>query len=406
MIFDVQELNLKKNIFILLMLFMVFSAFPKELKKDFRMIIELWGNPYVYETSYKAYGNSLYFSFMCGMRIEKFTIGPQVYENYFSFTGQDRNKLLVGAWNVLRGTVNGYFEPVSWFEMSWGVGGAWYRSAFEYNGTGKFAKSEGGVSAILNFNFRAGKYIEIILINNIDVFFSSNSATPFYYGGLRFNFKPGLDWLGIYLEAGGKPWYYRSDPVNVMTGIFLWAAGVSFDLSFPRTNEYMKDIQIKFAQKMEAEKNRKIEEKIKKEKEKEKIKEEKTAEEEKIVRAPKAIGSNIAYFFNIIFLPDSEEIVKGSLPTLEWIASVLKKEALLKKNFEIELKGYTNFTGDPGAEAELSRKRSSVVQNFLSQNGIEFQKIRISAYGGLYPIRDQIIDSNRRVEVKIFPTSK
>lgn len=390
---------IRRIIVISVFLFILIPLFSKDVKKDFRLIINLSGNPFIYENQYTAHGNALNLSIMTGIKFYKLTIGPEVYENYFSLNGKNNNKLLTGAWNIIRGTLNGYFEPVKWFEFSWGVGGAWFRSAFNYNNTGRFVKNEAGVSALFNIYFKPSTYVNIEFINTVDIFFNGAIISPYYYGGIRFNFRPGIDWMGLYVEAAGRPWIYNSEPVSILTGMFLWAVGVNFDLSFPKTLNYMKDLKLKVSEKQR-------ERKLQREFERGLREKEKTPKETDIVRAEKAYGSGILYFYNAIFPPNSYILPKESIKTLNEVVRILKKDVNLNKNIELELKGYTNYTGNPQGEARLAKIRVTVVKNYLIKNGINIDSLRIAAYGGLYPVRDKIIESNRRVEIKIYRITK
>ncbi|WP_113922032.1 OmpA family protein [Cognataquiflexum aquatile] len=79
----------------------------------------------------------------------------------------------------------------------------------------------------------------------------------------------------------------------------------------------------------------------------------------------------------------------------------------LKENPEIKirLEGHTDNSGDPSLNKDLSMKRASKIRAYLTINGIEFERIRTSGWGGTRPIADNNTEEgrtiNRRVEMLI-----
>ncbi|MCH6201288.1 OmpA family protein [Aquiflexum sp. LQ15W] len=79
----------------------------------------------------------------------------------------------------------------------------------------------------------------------------------------------------------------------------------------------------------------------------------------------------------------------------------------LKENPEIKirLEGHTDNAGDPSLNKDLSMKRASKIRAYLTINGIEFERIRTSGWGGTRPIADNGTEEgrtiNRRVEMLI-----
>ena len=79
----------------------------------------------------------------------------------------------------------------------------------------------------------------------------------------------------------------------------------------------------------------------------------------------------------------------------------------LKENPEIKirLEGHTDNAGDPSLNKDLSMKRASKIRGYLTINGIEFERVRISGWGGTRPIADNNTEEgrtiNRRVELLI-----
>jgi outer membrane protein OmpA-like peptidoglycan-associated protein len=79
----------------------------------------------------------------------------------------------------------------------------------------------------------------------------------------------------------------------------------------------------------------------------------------------------------------------------------------LKENPEIKirLEGHTDNAGDPSLNKDLSMKRASKIRGYLTINGIEFERVRISGWGGTRSIADNNTEEgrtkNRRVEMLI-----
>lgn len=79
----------------------------------------------------------------------------------------------------------------------------------------------------------------------------------------------------------------------------------------------------------------------------------------------------------------------------------------LKENpdIKIRLEGHTDNAGDPSLNKDLSMKRASKIRAYLTINGIEFERVRTSGWGGTRPIADNATEEgrtiNRRVEMLI-----
>lgn len=365
---------MKKRIFLIVILsFFIHSLLFSELKPKFRLIIDLWSNPFLFEKSLDMYGFSLNGSIMGGVRLNKFTIGAEAFQNYFTMNAYNNINHLTGAWNIVRGTINGYFEPVDWVEFKLGLGGAWFSSSYIHNKIGITGKDEGGISVIFDTAFRPAKYIQLKIINRLDLFFAGNSVAPYYYGGIRCDFRPGLEWLNLYIETSGMTWFHKGLPVDINSGLFAWAVGVSIDMTFPDTvNNIRNKIKI--------------------------IKEKNIIIESQIAELKKAKEGDIIKFSNIIFFPDSDEIKQESFAVLNAIAKVLIK----RKNTYIEIRGHTNNIGNPQVQITLSKNRSKMVKSYLARKKVDGNMITTFGFGGFYSQEGHIAEENRCVELKIL----
>jgi outer membrane protein OmpA-like peptidoglycan-associated protein len=74
-------------------------------------------------------------------------------------------------------------------------------------------------------------------------------------------------------------------------------------------------------------------------------------------------------------------------------------------NLTIRIGGHTDNLGDPTLNKELSLQRATAVRNFLISNGVNFEKLRISGWGGSKPIASNATEAgrnkNRRVELSV-----
>ncbi|MBN1546095.1 MAG: OmpA family protein [Syntrophaceae bacterium] len=107
---------------------------------------------------------------------------------------------------------------------------------------------------------------------------------------------------------------------------------------------------------------------------------------------------DVVTFTNIIFYPDQAVIKEESCPILEAIAQFL----ISNPDISVELRGYTNALGTPDQEQELSRARAEAVKSFMLKKGIASYRIVTVGYGSLFARRGDVVEANRRVEIKIL----
>ncbi|KEO74058.1 OmpA family protein [Anditalea andensis] len=90
-----------------------------------------------------------------------------------------------------------------------------------------------------------------------------------------------------------------------------------------------------------------------------------------------------------------------STANLQKIAEFLNDNPDIK----IRLEGHTDNLGDPQLNKELSMNRAGQIRNFLVEQGISFERIRVSGWGGSRPVASNQTEEgrnkNRRVEMVI-----
>jgi len=87
--------------------------------------------------------------------------------------------------------------------------------------------------------------------------------------------------------------------------------------------------------------------------------------------------------------------------------NIQKLAEFLNENPEVKirLEGHTDNLGDPQLNKELSMNRAGQIRNLLIERGIEFERIRVSGWGGSRPVASNQTEEgrnkNRRVEMVI-----
>ena len=113
----------------------------------------------------------------------------------------------------------------------------------------------------------------------------------------------------------------------------------------------------------------------------------------------KSVGKVQVY---VNFATASDRIEGSSAAVLNELLATLRNEPGMK----LELVGHTDTQGNANYNLDLSQRRAASVYGWLSQRGIERQRLRSSGRGFLEPIADNDTERgralNRRVEVKLI----
>ena len=96
---------------------------------------------------------------------------------------------------------------------------------------------------------------------------------------------------------------------------------------------------------------------------------------------------------------DSAKLKEESKPQLERLAEALKTERLATLKFQVE--GHTDAQGTPAYNDALSTRRAASVVSFLSQSGVEPQRLQSVGKGftDLLEPSDPKSPKNRRVRI-------
>lgn len=383
-----------KKFLLIIILLLYTSILYSTNSYKFRLILDLQSHPIFYEFQYKAISTSFNSSLMLGLRINNFTIGNEVFVDYYSFDGKDEANIFRGAWFSLRSTINLYYRFNQWLELKGGIGGIWLRLNFEYEDAGWLNTDQYGISLLLNLKIFTWKYIDLEIINKVDLMFLFNldsqltGINPYYIGGLRINFHPYVTWLSLYIEVDGMYFNYAAFNRDIKTGTILASAGVSIDLTFPREKideKYEKENKkiIKKKEKKEIQKKNDTteEDNIVKEKEQfkdeeDKIKEEKLADPN-LKKLYNAEVGDIIVFNGVIFEYGNNNIIPESIQLLDYICSIL----LEKNDFVIKISSYSEYFGNPMKEFDLCKLRVKKIKEYFIIKGINEKRIEIDSNG-------------------------
>ena len=104
---------------------------------------------------------------------------------------------------------------------------------------------------------------------------------------------------------------------------------------------------------------------------------------------------------NINFLRSSTQVTDESLPYLNDLLHLFKGD----KSLGVIIEGHTDNSGDYRQNIKLSKERALVIKKFLTDNGVDKNKIKVKGYGPSKPRYSNSSEvskiKNRRVEIYI-----
>ncbi len=118
-------------------------------------------------------------------------------------------------------------------------------------------------------------------------------------------------------------------------------------------------------------------------------------------------GNNLSLIMpsNITFATDQDQINSGFYPTLNAVATVLRKY----NRTLVDVNGHTDSTGDDNHNYRLSERRALSVANYLTSQGNDPRRFSVLGFGETQPIASNSTESgraqNRRVEIQLAPIS-
>ncbi|HSF53873.1 MAG TPA: OmpA family protein [Algoriphagus sp.] len=126
------------------------------------------------------------------------------------------------------------------------------------------------------------------------------------------------------------------------------------------------------------------------------------AKDKTVVLMTKAEPGSIVLLEDVNFKRGTAELEgETTEASLSDLATFLKGNPKIK----IRINGHTDNVGDPGLNKQLSLERAGSVRDFLVSQGVIFENLRISGWGGTKPIASNATESgrakNRRVELAV-----
>ncbi|OHD82178.1 MAG: hypothetical protein A2355_14910 [Spirochaetes bacterium RIFOXYB1_FULL_32_8] len=177
----------------------------------------------------------------------------------------------------------------------------------------------------------------------------------------------------MYIEAGGVPFVYSSNDISFVSGMFIFAVGIQTDVTL---GDIIREAQIVKYNKRQA-----VFKKM-----------------DQYDQLKQVEKGDIVSFTNIRFAPDSDVILEESYFILDTIAkSLIERPDLL-----FEIGGYTNATGFPDKEKQLSLQRAQKVVAYFYSRGVELFRMKAVGYGSLGGVLGQVNQDNRKVEIKVI----
>jgi len=121
-----------------------------------------------------------------------------------------------------------------------------------------------------------------------------------------------------------------------------------------------------------------------------------------VVLMTKAESGNVVLLDNVNFKRGTAELEgEDTKASLTELAEFL----LLNPEMKLRIHGHTDNAGDPGLNKGLSLDRAGSVRDFLIEQGVAFESLRISGWGGTRPLASNSTETgrskNRRVELEV-----
>lgn len=115
----------------------------------------------------------------------------------------------------------------------------------------------------------------------------------------------------------------------------------------------------------------------------------------------------ISFNSGILFATNKYELNNNSKNDLNDLANIMRQNS----DVSIDVKGYTDSTGNDAINQPLSLNRAQAVANYLTQNGVPYSQLKnVNGYGSSNPVADNSTEAgrqqNRRVEVYMYASQE
>ncbi len=406
----------------------VSSSSAAKINLEYNIIAEFNASPLIVTKDYSAFdfGGGVGF----GVRFnEKWLVGLRFDVDYYT-VGADVSESLSGAELSFRWLVIGAARLTEWVSLYYGAGVSLSFSSYGRVSDGYVKQTAVGPSLWFEPRFYIPKfrYIDFAIPIRADLGIA-NTLLPTVYGGGRINVHPYIQWLSLYVETGVRYTGYENEIVRSDMAQFVLSAGVTLDLfvNHRRKDEKneqcaMNNEQLTDADKLVDETDDKVESDILMENDnKEETKsaepeeqpqitssnslavadmdeETKAAYQELIDHLETTTGAKVVSFSDILFAPNTDQMLEGSEAVLDEVVRLLEENELMR----INICGYTNNVGNKKMEMKTSKKRVNKVVNYLVLHGVDVFRLEVAAYGGENVKAAGINKANRRVEIRVL----
>ena len=205
---------------------------PAGVRPRLVLAVDVAGSPFVYNTFSNSHGDGISLNTMCGVRLEKWVLGGAISYEYSSFDGFDPASSFHGAWALLGASFHAGYDFSSWFRLDTGIGSGWLASSFQYADQGLERKNEPSVILYGTPEFKVADRITVKTPVRVQLNFGGSGVQPNVYAAGRAEFKPFLDWLGLYAEVGAQLWVYSGGIFNSASGLFVFSLGSHVEVPF------------------------------------------------------------------------------------------------------------------------------------------------------------------------------
>ncbi|MBQ9237297.1 MAG: OmpA family protein [Prevotella sp.] len=115
----------------------------------------------------------------------------------------------------------------------------------------------------------------------------------------------------------------------------------------------------------------------------------------------------VTYNSGILFATNKADLSQASKTELLNLANMMKQNT----DVSIDVRGYTDSTGNDAINNPLSVNRAQSVANFLTQNGVAYSQMKnVNGYGSSNPVASNETaegrQQNRRVEVYLYASQE
>lgn len=357
------------------------------------------------------------FSLLLGFRLNQVTLGLNTDIDYFSYnTSEDAVLALKGGWFDTRSLILAKFQIQPWFDLKMGLGGLLLWSSLNYNELGWISQKQGGISGLFNLGFNfSGFFAGLELQNKFDLLFVDQALNPgtlintYYLGGLRFDFRPGTDWMTFFTTVNFLVWNSTTEAYAPS----IWTTSIDFGIEIssdgteekspPRQNLLIKNDNNQTTgskndkTRTKNNKNTNLNKNSTKNTTSTKNTNSNTTKNTNDIQNNSAVApvkaqkdyesispslkmlneaspGKAVNFPDLLFIEGKAEPSPGTNEILDYIAEILEA----RDNIIVAIAGYTEIFNEPEKEITVSSSRAQYIKQYLVAKGIDKSRLKIN----------------------------